>query len=93
MVILPWVVSNRFCLQWWHYLLQLTVTRYEVTNYYTQTLPVTFSSVNCSVLCTRNQCEITVTAITELGKVKFNMHNNSAESRVVYGILGISCGY
>lgn len=87
------VVNNSTTIQYGHYYLNLNVPRSTVSSVYTITLP-TSMTYYCAIAIPRNCAEMDCGVIQpNFSQLQFQLHNNSAEPRNVYGVYWICVGF
>lgn len=86
--------SNEIKINFGHYYLNLNLGRYGVSTTYSITLPIACTGNYSAVAVPRNAYEMDIGVIQpNLATLQFVLHNNSADTRHVYGVYYIVMGF
>lgn len=77
-----------------HYYLNLNLGKHGVSSIYTITLPIACTGNYAAVAIPRNAYEIDIGVCEpNFATLQFGLHNNSADTRNIYGVYYIIIGY
>ena len=87
-------INNGLRIIYGHYYLNLNLGKYSVSSTYTVTLPIACTANYTAVAIPRNAFEIDIGVVEpNLAVLQFALHNNSADTRNIYGVYYIVIGY